>query len=187
MPAPERRGVDLRRLPLAVLVTAALVPVLLIGAMVAIRIAQAPGSTPTTVGSVAPDFSLETLDGDALRLGDLRGRPVIVNFWASWCLPCQEEFPLLQAAHEAHAADGLAVIGIVYQDRTQAARTFMERYGATWTAAMDPDDRVASAYNILGPPETFFIGRDGRIAARHIGQLSAASLEAKVAAIMDER
>jgi cytochrome c biogenesis protein CcmG/thiol:disulfide interchange protein DsbE len=170
-----------------VLVVAALVPLVLIGALVAIRIARAPGSGPTTVGSVAPGFDLASLDGGRVDLAELRGRPVIVNFWASWCRPCREEFPLLQEVADRHAGDGLAVVGIVYQDRTQPARAFMERYGATWTAAMDPDDRVANAYNILGPPETFFIGRDGRIVARHIGQLSAGSLEQKVAAIIDER
>lgn len=182
-----RRTVDLRRLPLPVLVAAALVPLVLITALVAMRTVRAPGGTPTIVGSVAPEFTLSDLDGSRVRLADLRGRPVIVNFWASWCRPCREEFPMLQAAYERHADDGLAVIGIVYQDRTAPARTFMERHGATWTAVMDPDDRVAKAYNILGPPETFFIGRDGRIVARHIGQLSAASLDDKVAAIMDER
>ena len=183
--AATRRTVDLRRLPLPVLVVAALVPLVLITALVAMRVARAPA--PTTVGSVAPDFTLRDLDGGTVRLADLRGRPVIVNFWASWCRPCREEFPMLQAAFERHADEGLAVIGVVYQDRTAPARTFMERHGATWTAVMDPDDRVATAYNILGPPETFFIGRDGRIVARHIGQLSAASLDAKVATIMDER
>ena len=76
--------------------------------------------------------------------------------------------------------------GIVYQDRSEAARGFMERTGATWPAAMDPAERVATAYGILAPPETFFIGRDGTIVGRQIGQFSAASLEDKVAAIIDE-
>ena len=83
-------------------------------------------------------------------------------------------------------ADGLVVLGIVYQDRSEAARAFMQQNGGTWQALMDPDDRVAQAYKIFGPPETYFIGRDGTIVARHIGQLTAASLDAKVAAIMDE-
>ncbi len=81
---------------------------------------------------------------------------------------------------------GLVVLGIVFQDRSSAARAFMERNGATWPALMDPDEQVARAYNIFAPPETYFIGRDGRIVARHIGQFTAGSLEDKVAAIMDE-
>ena len=183
--AAPRRAVDLRRLPLGALVVAALVPLITLGVLGAIVAQRLPATPPAIVGSVAPSFALADIDGDTVRLEDLRGRPVIVNFWASWCMPCVEEFPLLRAAAERHADDGLAVVGIVYQDRTQAARDFMARNGATWPALMDPGDRVASAYGIVGPPETFFVGRDGTIVARQIGQFSAASLDEKVAAIID--
>jgi cytochrome c biogenesis protein CcmG/thiol:disulfide interchange protein DsbE len=180
-----RRGLDLRRLSIRHLVLAALLPLVLVLVIGAVVLSRLPAASPTAVGSLAPDFSLADLDGNPLRLADLAGRPVIVNFWASWCGPCVEEFPLLREAAERHADDGLVVVGIVYQDRSEAARDFMARTGATWRAAMDPGDRVASAYGILGPPETYFIGRDGRIVARQIGQFSAASLDAKVAAIME--
>ena len=181
----SRRAVDLRRLPLGALVIAALVPLVALGLLGAMVLSRMPVTPPAVVGSVAPSFELADLDGNTVRLEDLRGRPVIVNFWASWCMPCVEEFPLLRAAAERHADDGLAVVGIVYQDRTGAARDFMARNGGTWPALMDPGDEVASAYGIVGPPETFFIGRDGRIVARQIGQFSATSLEPKVAAIID--
>jgi cytochrome c biogenesis protein CcmG/thiol:disulfide interchange protein DsbE len=177
---------DLRRLPLGALVVGAVLPVILLGLLAIVLITRSPGTSPTAVGQVAPDFVLADLDGNPVRLADLRGRPVIVNFWASWCGPCVEEFPLLLDAAERHEADGLRIVGIVYQDRSEAARSFMERTGATWPATMDPGERVASAYGILAPPETFFIGRDGTIVARQIGQFSAASLDEKVAAIMDE-
>ena len=184
--AAEGRGVDLRRLPLRYLVVAAILPIALLVALGLVLLARMPVTPPALVGSVAPDFTLSDLDGNPIRLGDLSGRPVIVNFWASWCGPCVEEFPLLEDAAARHEADGLAVVGIVYQDRSEAARAFMRRNGASWPAAMDPGERVAAAYGILGPPETFFIGRDGTIVARHIGQLSEASLDEKVAAIIDE-
>lgn len=184
--AAGRGRVDLRRLPLRHLVVAAVLPVILLGLAIAILLARVPATSPTSVGSMAPDFVLADLDGNPVRLADLRGRPVIVNFWATWCGPCVEEFPLLREASERHAGDGLAIVGIVYQDRSEAARAFMVRTGATWPAAMDPDDTVAGAYGIVAPPETYFIGRDGTIVARQIGQLSAASLEEKLAAIMDE-
>ena len=160
---------------------------MLIASLLAVRVLRGPGSTPTAVGSVAPEIELTDLDGGRLSLDELRGRPVIVNFWASWCTPCLEEFVLLRDALEHHRDAGLAVVGIVYQDRSSAARAFIERTGATWPSAMDPGERVASAYTILAPPETYFIGRDGRIVARHIGQMSATSLDEKVAAIIDER
>jgi cytochrome c biogenesis protein CcmG/thiol:disulfide interchange protein DsbE len=169
-----------------VLVAAAVVPLVLLGVLGLVVASRIPATSPTAVGQAAPDFVLADLDGRPVRLADLRGRPVVVNFWASWCGPCVEEFPLLLQAQDRHRADGLAIVGIVYDDRSEAARAFMERTGATWTAAMDPGGRVAAAYGILAPPETFFIGRDGTVVARQIGQFSASSLEDKLAAIIAE-
>jgi cytochrome c biogenesis protein CcmG, thiol:disulfide interchange protein DsbE len=181
----ERRGLNLRRLGLRHLVVAAVLPIILLG-LLATMLVLRPGTSPTAIGAAAPDFEVVDLDGNPISLAELRGRPVIVNFWASWCVPCIEEFPLLREAHQRHADDGLVVVGIVYQDRSAAAREFMDRQGAGWAAAADPDGRVADAYDILGPPETFLIGRDGRIAARSLGQFTAAWLDEKVAAIMEE-
>ncbi len=181
-----RSGPNLRRLPLRHLVVAATLPMVLIALLGIVLLARAPLGSATRIGAPAPDFTLADLDGAPIALAELRGRPVVVNFWASWCGPCVEEFPLLRAAAAEHADDGLAVIGIVYEDRSEAARDFMARNGATWPAAMDPGGRVAEAYGILGPPETFFIGRDGTILARQLGQFSASSLESHLAAIIDE-
>lgn len=181
-----RRGVDLRRLPRRVLVLAAVLPLLLVVLIGAALYAGGRFGSRTAIGSVAPDFSLVDLDGNEVHLAELRGRPVIVNFWASWCGPCVEEFPLLREAAEENVGEGLVVLGIVYQDRSESARAFMQDNGGSWQALIDPDQRVASAYNIFAPPETFFIGRDGRIVGRHFGQFTAETLETKVAAIMDE-
>ncbi len=180
------RRVDLRRLPIGYLVVAAVLPVILLGLMVLVLITRSPASSATAIGKMAPDFTLADLDGNPVRLADFRGRPVIINFWASWCGPCVEEFPVLDDALDRHRASGLAIVGVVYQDRSEAARAFMERTGAPWPATMDPGDRVATAYGILAPPETYFVGRDGTIRARQIGQFSARSLEEKIAAIIDE-
>ena len=171
-------------LPRTYYVAAAVAPLLVIAVWGAILLAG-PASPPIVrVGDAAPAFVLADLDGNPLLLSDLRGRPVIVNFWASWCGPCVEEFPLLRSAAKAHAGDGLAVVGIVFRDRSEAAREFLARMGATWPAAMDPGDAVATRFGILAPPDTFFIDRNGVVVGRQIGQLSAADLEQGLAAIL---
>ena len=182
VPARDRPG-DLRRLPTWWLATAAIVPLVLLAGW---GIATAVGGSTARVGGPAPDFALVDLDGEPVRLAELRGQPVIVNFWASWCGPCVEEFPMLREAAAAHAAEGLVVIGIVHEDRSEAARDFMARFDATWPAVMDPGSAVAVAYGIHGLPETFFIGTDGVIRGRQIGGLTSATLDAKLAAIIDE-
>ena len=180
----DRSRPDLRRLPRRWLAAAAILPIAFLIAWAALATIRLDAGG--RVGSAARDFALVDLDGNPVRLADLRGRPVLVNFWASWCAPCVEEFPLLRDAAEAHADDGLALVGIVYQDRSEAARAFMERFGAGWPAAMDPGGEVAANYGIYGPPETFFIDRSGVISSRQIGILSTADLERKLSAIIDE-
>ena len=139
------------------------------------------------VGDRAPDIALADLDGNPVRLADYAGRPVLVNFWASWCLPaCAEEFPVLADALAAHADEGLAVVGIVYRDRSEAARAFGLEQGASWPLAMDPGGRVARSYGVFGPPESWLIGRDGRIAARHVGPFTEAELDAELSGLATE-
>lgn len=179
-----RGQVDLRRLPLAALMAGALFPLLLLGAW-GVMLLVGSGPSSGLIGRAAPNFTLVDLDGGPVRLADLRGRPVIVNFWASWCAPCVREFPLLRAAAERHG-DELAIVGIIYQDRSEDARSFMERMGATWPSAVDPGGEVAVSYGIHGPPESFFIDRAGIVVDRQIGELSAAGLDAKLAAIIQE-
>jgi cytochrome c biogenesis protein CcmG/thiol:disulfide interchange protein DsbE len=145
-----------------------------------------PAPTLARIGEPAPGFVLSDLDGNRLSLGDLRGRPVIVNFWASDCAPCIDEFPLLTSAAAAHRHDGLAVVGVVVRDSSVAAREFMARVGATWPSAMDPGDVVAMQYGIIGPPDSFFIDRNGVVVSRQIGPLSAADLERRLAGILGE-
>jgi cytochrome c biogenesis protein CcmG/thiol:disulfide interchange protein DsbE len=137
-----------------------------------------------SVGDEAPAFALADLDGKPIRLADLRGRPVIVNFWASWCGPCVDEFPVLQRAADRHAADGLAIVGVVFRDNSEAARGFMARMGATWPAAMDPGEETAERYGIYGPPETFFIDSEGVVVARQIGPLSDEDLDRHLSSLL---
>jgi cytochrome c biogenesis protein CcmG/thiol:disulfide interchange protein DsbE len=122
------------------------------------------------VGSPAPDFQLPELDGNGdVRLADFRGRPVIVNFWASWCNPCRQEFPLLQQALRDHQNDRLAVIGVTYQDIPSDSRGFVRKRHASWPQAVDDNGDVARAYGVRAIPQSFFVRPDGTIAARVFG------------------
>lgn len=136
------------------------------------------------VGRPAPAFDLETLDGGRLSVADLRGSPVVVNFWASWCIPCREEAPLLTAAAEEYEAQGLRVVGIVYQDSPQSARDFMGRYGQTYPGLVDPDGRTAIDYGVFGIPETFFVDRTGVVRSRQVGPVTEESLRKEIEAIL---
>ncbi len=173
-------------LPRGYLVVAAVVPLVLLAIYIGLLASRAP-QVRAQIGTPAPQFALSDLDGNPVRLADLRGRPVVLNFWASWCGPCVEEFPLLVSAQQRHAADGLAIVGIVYQDRSEAARDFMRQMGAGWPAAMDPGGRVATAYGVYGPPETFYIGRDGTIVNHQIGQFRANDLEQQIDAMIGKQ
>lgn len=172
-------------LPRSWLVIAAALPIVLILAL-GVFLAISSGPSGGTIGARAPSFELRDTDGALVRLSDFQGRPVIVNFWGSGCPPCVEEFPLLLRAESDHAAEGLAVIGIVFRDSQTAARDFMERMGADWPALMDPEERVARQYEIFGVPETFFIDRSGTIIARQIGQLRHSDLERHLAKILNQ-
>lgn len=178
---PDRRSAGL---PLRYLVAAAIAPLVLLVLWGALLLSRGGAPTGALIGTQAPAFALADLDGNPVRLADLRGRPVIVNFWASSCGPCVEEFPLLAAALERHRSEGLAIVGIVYRDRSESAREFMMRLGATWPAVMDPAETVATSYGVIGPPESYFIGRDGIVAGRQIGQLSQSDLDRQLAAIL---
>lgn len=171
-------------LPLRYLVAGAVAPLVLLVLWGALLLSRGGSPAGAIIGAQAPAFALADLDGNPVRLADLRGRPVIVNFWASSCGPCVEEFPMLSAALERHASEGLAIVGIVYRDRSESAREFMTRFGATWPAVMDPAETVAARYGVVGPPESYFIGRDGLVAGRQIGQLTQSDLDRQLAAIL---
>ncbi len=146
-----------------------------------------PDALPSTLeGRQAPAVVVTPLaDLPTFSDADLRdGKVKLVNFWASWCAPCVEEIPELQAALAEHADTGLAIIGIVYNDRSEAASEFMARMGGGWPSVMDPGGEVARDYAIYGPPESFFVDRDGVIRGRQIGQLSAADLERQLNTIL---
>jgi cytochrome c biogenesis protein CcmG/thiol:disulfide interchange protein DsbE len=159
-------------------------------ALVASVLSFGLGRDPTAirsplVGRAAPDFALRMLDGKgALRLADLRGQVVIVNFWASWCAECRVEHPALAAAWQRFRDAGVVLVGIDFQDTQADALAYLAGSGATWPAVEDPGSRTALAYGVYGIPETFFIGPDGRIVARHTGPVSYDQIVAEVSVLL---
>jgi cytochrome c biogenesis protein CcmG/thiol:disulfide interchange protein DsbE len=135
-------------------------------------------------GTPAPALRLPGLDGGRVDLAALRGRPVVVNFWATWCEPCVREFPLLRAAAADHRADRLAVVGVLSGDRPAAARAFVRRLDATWPVALDPDTTTAAAWGAVGLPHTWFINPDGTLASHQLGELTQAGLDRQLAQIL---
>lgn len=144
----------------------------------------ASGFAAPQLGRPAPDFRLETLDGSSVALSGLTGRPVVINFWASYCIPCRDEAPLLEDAQIRYGGAGLAVLGVVFQDDTGAAAAFMEQFGLTYPGLLDPNGQTAIDYGVRGIPETFVVDRDGTVARVFIGPLEVGSFRAAIEAIL---
>jgi cytochrome c biogenesis protein CcmG/thiol:disulfide interchange protein DsbE len=141
--------------------------------------------TSPLIQRAAPAWSLTTLDGETLSSADLAGRPYVVNFWASWCIPaCVDEHPVLAAAAE-ELGDEVAFVGVLYQDAPADARGFLDRYGdAGYPHLVDERGSLAVDYGVTGPPETFFVDAEGIVRARQWGPLTEASMAQHLALIL---
>jgi len=123
----------------------------------------------TQVGNLAPDFQLQNVDGQTVSLGNLRGKPVLINFWATWCSPCRSEMPYIQEIYEEWSDKGLVVLAINIGESSSKAEEFMQSYNLSFTVLLDTKQDVAQRYNITGIPTTFFIDKDGIIQDKVIG------------------
>ena len=124
------------------------------------------------IGRTAPVFTLPSVDGGApVSLAALRGKPVVINFWATWCVPCYEEHATLVDAARREG-DGVHFLGVIYEDEGDRVRDFLGRQGKAYPSLMDDDGKAAMSYGVYGVPETFFVAPDGTIASKYTGPLS---------------
>lgn len=163
---------------------AAVVGVFAYGFTVDPKLVQSP-----LIGKPAPDFSLTRLNGEgAIELAALRGTPVILNFWASWCVACRDEAALLQQAYKELELEQhrVRVIGIAIQDRPEAALAFAKKFGKTYFLGLDnAAGDIALNYGLYGVPETFFIDAAGIVRYKQVGPVTWEGMTAQVSAMAD--
>jgi cytochrome c biogenesis protein CcmG/thiol:disulfide interchange protein DsbE len=134
----------------------------------------------------APDFTRPLLQGEgSITLSDLRGHPVLLNFWASWCGPCKDEAPILAAGWRKWRDTGVIFLGVDTRDSRSAAIAFEAKYGIEYQSVVDENEQVNYAYGVTGFPESFFIDADGMIVAKYVGPMDAETLDAYVSLIVE--
>ncbi len=148
------------------------------------KIEKPTPSTPKSIGvyagSIAPDFSVQSLQGGEQSLKSLKGKVVLVNFWATWCVPCREEMPAIQAVYDAHKDEGFVVMGIDERESPEEVTSYMHELDLHIPLYLDGDGKVARQYRVFGLPTSVFIGRDGVIREVVIGAMNLNSLDANV-------
>jgi peroxiredoxin len=146
-------------------------PAVPVGSIIGVSEGPTSHLAPTVAaGRLAPDFKLVSLDGQAASLSAMRGKVVFLNLWATWCPPCREEMPSIQALSRHFQKDtGFVVLTVSEDSDPSRVAPFIKRNNFDFRVLLDPRNRVAEAYNVSGLPESFVIGRDGRIVAHHVG------------------
>jgi len=142
------------------------------------------GGTPAPapiVGSPAPDFTLNNVNGQLITLSQLKGQPVLINFWATWCAPCRVEMPAIEAAYQQYKAEGFTVLAVDADEALADVTEFTKGLNLSFEVLMDPGLEVTDLYRVRAFPSSFFIGRDGTIVAFQIGAMSDTQLAGNIA------
>ena len=164
---------------------ALLVTVAVLGLVFVTRLEGQPPARSVLLGGPAPELTGSTLDGGTFDLADWRGEVVVVNVWASWCVPCQQEQPLLVSSYRELAPRGLHIVGINVRDEPEEARAFLQEFGqAPWPSVQDPDGRRAVDWGTFALPETYLVDRSGTVVAKAVGELDAAWIRDQVTPLL---
>ena len=152
-----------------------------LGILLGVLLLAACGTAPAArLGSPAPDFTLQTVDGTPLRLSDLKGKPVFMNFWATWCVPCREEMPAMQELYEQYRDRGLVILAVNMEEDQARVQRWIDQGGFTYTFVLDSEGQQLKRYNVNAAPTSYFIGRDGVIRDLKLGAISRAEMQTKV-------
>jgi len=138
------------------------------------------------MGGQAPDFTLQTADGGTVRLADLKGKPVFINFWATWCEPCREEMPAMQAVYDQYKDRGLVILAIDMEEDQRRVQRWIEQGGYTFTFLLDSEGEQVKRYNINSSPTSYFVSPDGVIRDLKLGALSRTEMQAKVEKLLGQ-
>jgi cytochrome c biogenesis protein CcmG/thiol:disulfide interchange protein DsbE len=177
---PTRRGHRARWLAVAVAVP--------VGLLVAVLATRSPAGTRAAdsplLGKRAPAAEATTIDGQPVQVAQYRGRWVVLNFFATWCIPCRQEHPDLIRFADQHARAGdVQVVGVVYDDSVDEVRKFRQKEGGDWPLLVDPSGRIALDFGVSGVPESYLISPDGTVAAKVVGGVQAAALDRLLAKV----
>jgi peroxiredoxin len=144
------------------------------------------GGPPGSVGSTAPAFALKDVDGKALDLADYRGKVVLLDYWATWCVPCRSEIPHFVDFQDKYVSQGFQVMGISMDDGPQPVQEFYKQFKMNYPVAMGTTQLAESYGGILGLPVTFLIGRDGKIAAKYVGLTETSVIQQKLESLLKQ-
>jgi cytochrome c biogenesis protein CcmG/thiol:disulfide interchange protein DsbE len=187
-PVSDLAPAPARRLPAFVIVLG--IGILFVAALLALLLTRPPQKS--LCAEAAPDWSLTLFPeyrggvaGDTLTLADLKGKGVVLNFWASWCKPCEEEAAALEAAWRQYKDKGIVFVGVDYLDQDPSAKRYLQKFNVTYPNGPDLASKISKRYAIRGVPETFFIDPQGKIVGcRWVGPLGDAELRRRIAEIM---
>lgn len=133
---------------------------------------ETPSRSRSTVKEFAPDFTLTSIDGGSLRYGEIKGKPILVNFFASWCLPCREEMPAIERIAREYKAKGVVFLGVAVDDTEAKMREFLTRFDVSFPVGLDSGATIQKSFGVYGIPTTYFIDRQGVINYFHAGAVT---------------